>query len=208
MDSITLHIDCDGILINFTQGVLDTFKEMTGIVVPYEKIDNWHVFETIARLHPEIPLVKERLHQYVAQKDWCRRLQPYPGASAALSWLREAGVDLHVVTSPWERSRYWHAERDESLWHYFGIEQKDVSHTYRKHDVGHHPDVFVDDKPAHVRAVLARGRVSSAYLWDSGPNRLEALELQRLKSWQALCEVLRPEHYRRSPPSAVLLARL
>lgn len=181
-----LHIDCDGVLINFTQGVLDSFKKLTGRVIPYDAIDNWHVFETIEKLHPDLPNIKRDLHACVAEQGWCMRLQPYPGARVAVAWLKERGVDVHVVTSPWHSSDYWHRERDLSLYMHFGILPKDISHTHRKYDVGGEGDVFVDDKPAHIYAVRDAGRVRNLFLWDSGPNRHEGQDLVRLRNWQGL----------------------
>ncbi len=186
---LTLHIDCDGVLINFTQGVLDSVKKLTGVTIPYDAIDNWHVFETIEKLHPEFPNIKKDLHECVAQQGWCYGLQPYPGARVAVEWLKQH-VDVHIVTSPWHSSEFWHKERDMSLHRHFGITPKDITHTHRKYDIGGPVDIFVDDKPAHIYAVLKAGRVKDVYLWDSGPNRHEGQDLARLRSWRDLLRIV------------------
>jgi 5'(3')-deoxyribonucleotidase len=69
----------------------------------------------------------------------------------------------------------------------FSIDEQDVIHTHAKHVVN--GDLFVDDKPEHIVAWGAKGRKTSAFLWDTHRNQM-AEGLPRLSNWDELDELL------------------
>ncbi len=171
-------LDCDGVLADFVSATLDLVHTLGGRRHASDEVRTWEIFDSIGT-----PELRERVYDRMNREGFCRDvIRPYPGAVEAIADLREH-ADVYVVTAPF-RTATWMSERLAWLGHHFALPADHVVFTERKQLV--RGDVFVDDKPDHVRRWDAGRRACTgrAFLWDQAYNR-EA-DLPRLRSWAEL----------------------
>lgn len=172
-----LLLDCDGVVADFVGHFLDTVRDLFGRHHAPETVMEWDIAAAIGLDERE----RARAYGEVLRDGWCSRIRPYPAAVDAVRALREAGVDVHVVTSPWPGHRTWHGEREEWLRHHFGLGPRDVTHTHRKAVV--RGDALLDDKPEHVAAWGAAHPGGLALLWDQPYNVGADGPWRRVRTW-------------------------
>jgi 5'(3')-deoxyribonucleotidase len=181
---ITVHLDVDGVLADFTSGMLRTIEQVSGHRFGPEVVKTWEIFESISPLVPDEPDLKKRCEDKISTPGWVAELPVYPGAVEMMAVLRKV-ADVHIVTSPWHSSPYWHKERDEWIYRHFGIRPTDVTHTHRKYEVGDAGDIFIDDKSVHVERWIKR-KQRHGYLWNRDYNQVTEMPLPRLYGWMDL----------------------
>lgn len=172
-------LDCDGVMADFVTAALDVVHDLTGERYPTEAVTTWEIFESIGDR-----ALAERCYGAMNAPGFClERIRPYPGAAEAVGALREV-ADVFVVTAPF-RTAHWIHERTTWLERHLGFAASQVIFARHKHVV--RGDVFVDDKPDHVRAWDRgrRGCDGRGFLWDQIYNR-DATDLPRLHGWDAL----------------------
>ena len=185
MKKLKFALDCDGVLANFTAGVLVLVEEVTG--KRYEPSDVT-VFD-FAKALGLSPDDRERVMKVIgSRRGFAASLPPYPEARQGVRRLRELG-DVFCVTHPWESNPWWRAERDSWLALHFGIEV--VHHAVVK--TGYEADVFVDDKSSHVRDWLGAWPGRTAVFWRTPHNTSESVPWgsHSVGSWDALYEIAR-----------------
>ena len=185
MKKLKFALDCDGVLANFTAGVLVLVEEVTG--KRYEPSDVT-VFD-FAKALGLSPDDRERVMKVIgSRRGFAASLPPYPEARQGVRRLRELG-DVFCVTHPWESNPWWRGERDSWLALHFGIEV--VHHAIDK--TGYEADVFVDDKSSHVRDWLGAWPGRTAVFWRTPHNTSESVPwgAHSVGSWDALYEIAR-----------------
>lgn len=170
--SPVLHIDCDGVLADFRTKYYQSACDLLGVA--YDAIDlaevyEWEVLVGFSRLRPELFPDGEKhfrqgvIEQLVTTKGWCSSMAPIPGAAEALAEVRKM-MPVHVVTTPWHTSPFWHFERTKWLKKHMGVDPADLTFSSKKHLVGKRGDVFVDDSAKHVNG-WADEHDEHAVLW-------------------------------------------
>ena len=185
MRRLSIALDVDGVLANFTAGVLVLVEEVTG--KRYEPADVT-VFDFAKALGLSAD-DRERIMKVISnRRGFAASLPPYPDARQGVRRLRELG-DVFCVTHPWESNPWWRAERDSWLALHFGIEV--VHHADVK--TGYEADVFVDDKSSHVRDWLGAWPGRTAVFWRTPHNTSESVPwgAHSTGSWAALYELAR-----------------
>lgn len=185
MKKLKIALDCDGVLANFTAGVLVLVEEVTG--KRFESTDVT-VFDFAKALGLSADDRARVMKVISSRRGFAASLPPYPEARQGVRRLRELG-EVYCVTHPWESNPWWRAERDSWLALHFGI---DVVH----HDddkTGYEADVFVDDKSSHVRDWLGRWPGRTSVFWRTPHNTSEAVPAgaHSTSSWDALYEIAR-----------------
>ena len=196
--TITIAVDCDGVLADFLGGYIRSVHRLTGELLPREEIDSYYIertaaFARIQQAHAEThPDLHRDVVDRICSRWWCHDLQPLPGAREGLDALRAAGHRVVCVTSPWFSSPYWQYERHHWLARHMAFAPGDVIQTSAKQFVA--ADILIDDHPDHVRKWQKRiGQVmplAAGVIWDATYNR-DAVDLPRTRSWQWLLEMTR-----------------
>ena len=176
-------LDVDGVLADFVQAALDHLHALAGHRVDPTIITTWEMFDSVPA-----PFKSWRGTVYgrLADPGGCFNIPIYPGAQEGVALLREI-ADITVVTSPFEGSPTWMHEREQWLTHHFGIDRKHVIHASEKYRV--HGDVFIDDKPDHLRAWYSywsrHGFECQAVLWDTprSAGGVADVEVDLAKDW-------------------------
>lgn len=180
---IRLAIDCDGVLANFTKGALSAYKVITGRTIDPNSLKHW-LFTS--HLEFETAEQKELFHRALKAPGFAMSLEPLPGAKDAMKELRII-ADVHVVTSPLSGSPTWAYERELWLSMHFGLPKSRIHHSEAKFVFS--ANIFVDDKPEHVREWSDYNPNGAAFLWDTPVNRQDT-DLERLSSWEDLLDRL------------------
>lgn len=139
----TILVDVDGVLADFTQAALDLVYMVTGKQHKPSQITKWEVFDSIQE-----PEAKKEVYRILRDRGGCTAIPPCDGAKEGLAKLREI-ANVVIVTSPFKGSEVWAYERELWLYAHFGIHVNDVIHAHRKERI--HGDLFLDDKPKHVK---------------------------------------------------------
>lgn len=189
---IELVMDADGVFVDFIGGVLRETKILTGRDVARSQLTNWDIFKDLEEITGHKGLA-DLLGEHVDAPGFCAALEPCEGAEAALQDLlhldRAAEIHLQILTTPWQGSPTWAHER--ARWFARrGLHVSRVTHSAVKDKW--HADIFVDDKPEHVREWAARhhNQEGHAFLWPCSHNVHEKT-LPRLDGWDHLIDTIR-----------------
>jgi len=185
MKKLRVVLDVDGVLANFTVGVLVLVEEVTGKKFVPADVTMFDFTKALGLTTTEAVAVKKAIG---AKRGFAMSLPPYPGARQGVRRLRELG-EVFCVTSPWDSNEWWRAERESWLALHFGIDR--VHHASDK--TVYEADVFVDDKSSHVRDWLAAWPGRTAVFWRTPHNTSEAVPAgaHSIASWDALYEIAR-----------------
>lgn len=152
---MTVLLDCDGVLSNFTVPVIQHINKMLGTSFQEDEVVDWDICATLG-------VDNSLLYNLVAQEGFCVNLPIRAGSVDFVEWLRSKHGEPYVVTSPWWSSRHWMHERQEWLHEHFGIKAKNVIQTNAK--------MLIDGN------VLVEDKLSTVCAWSAGsPKRLGIL---------------------------------
>lgn len=129
-------LDCDGPLANFA---LAYFREAIRVVAktrppdaPFARsvadIREWDLARGLGLTDEERDLVVAEIHR----PGWVASLARMSGAAPGVRALREAGHEIHFVTSPWPGHATWMHERVEWLARHFDARHDEITFTHRK----------------------------------------------------------------------------
>lgn len=167
-----VHIDCDGVLSDFTGRFTERLLDVWGFDLREEAITTFD-FSTVPDWQP-------RFWDLLREPGFVAEMQPLPGAQEAVKSLRELGCEVICATAPFDGAPHWMNERQEWLKHHFGFAHKDIVQTHRKDLL--RGDILVDDRHEHARDFPGMG-----LLWTCPWNE-KADYRTRVKSWD---EVIR-----------------
>lgn len=140
MEEKIILLDCDGVVVNFIQGVFDELTKLGGPQMSPEEIIKFNFFDLI----PEV--FRAQVLAAVGSKDFCLNLQPYPGVAEFVEELKQLG-QIYITTSPYP-SDNWHAERVKWIERELLISKKNVIFTDNKSLV--RGDFMIDDRYEYV----------------------------------------------------------
>lgn len=186
---IEIVMDADGVFVDFIGGVLRETKILTGRNVERSRLTNWDIFKDLEAITGHKGL-EGLLLEHVDAPGFCSALEPCAGADDALAWLLEqdakGAIHLTIATTPWQGCPTWAHERTRWFARR-GLHYSRVMHAVVKRQV--YADVFIDDKPEHVREWSARHHNGLAFLWPCSHNVHET-SLTRLRDWEQMEEVV------------------
>ena len=199
MNKLKIALDCDGVLANFTAGMLVLVEEVTGKRFSSADVTVFDFTKALGLTRDEAVKVKKAIG---ARRGFAMALPPYPEARQGVRRLRELG-EVFCVTHPWESNPWWCAERDSWLALHFGIDV--VHHDDKK--TGYEADVFVDDKSSHVRDWLSAWPGRTAVFWRTPHNMSEDVPVgaHATSSWDWLYEIARETALGSVQPSLSML---
>lgn len=194
MKDLLILVDVDGVIADFVQGVLDVVYQETGLLIYPADITEWDFLRNLDSILKEKGLSNAisyaaRIRQRVLQPGFCAGLKPFPEAVETLNKLKEK-CKVTLLTTPFFGNPYWKEER--TVWAQKHLGRVDVVHIRDKSP--HWGDVFIDDKPDHVRAWGKRWstgpvNASPALLWDTHQNR-STTDLRRITTWSEVTELI------------------
>jgi 5'(3')-deoxyribonucleotidase len=150
-----LGVDLDGVVADFYSGLRPIAAEWLG--VPAEKLPV-EVSYGLSEWGLDAVGAYEDLHRFaVTQRELFRKLEPIPGAPAALRRISQDDVRIRIITHRLY-VRYFHeqAVTQTTAWlEHHGIPYWDLCFMKDKAAVG--ADLYVEDSPANVEALRADG---------------------------------------------------
>lgn len=161
-----IAFDCDGVLAEFTKGLLDGLKAR-GFSREESTIRHWDLSASLTQ--DENALVDE----IVSCPGFCAGLAKAPGMSALVRALRAGGHDVFVATSPYP-SRTWIDERKTWLSDVFPASDVMFASSKRKPLIA--ADILVEDHPGTASAWCERHPDGVAILIDRPWNSPAAKE--------------------------------
>ena len=185
MKKIKIVLDCDGVLSNFTAGMLVVVADVTGKRFTPAEVTLFDFTKALGLTTDEAVAVKKAIG---AKRGFAMSLPPYPAARQGVRRLRELG-DVLCVTHPWESNPWWKTERNSWLALHFGIEHVEHDDDKTKYE----GDLFVDDKSSHVHAWMSAWPGRTGVFWQTPHNTSEAVPpgAHATSSWEALYEIAR-----------------
>ena len=171
-------MDVDSVLCDFVGGGLEVINALSGTAFTHQDVVSWDLEDLL----PEE--LRPAFAWHVDQKGYCARLKPLPGAIPIVNELRRRGHKVVIATSPWRTSEHWICERQLWIQKWFGTLE-----CYHFHDKsGIAGDIFVDDKPKHVREWAERNGSEGAFLFNAPHNQGESESFRRLYSLRQLLD--------------------
>lgn len=141
MDSPTLLIDMDGVLVNMPPKWLEKYNKETGEDMQVSQITK-HNFREFCQQPEVLDIVLHR-------SDFFYDMEPMPGAVEYFQKLMDLGYDLVVVTQPPRNSDF--AVRDKRRWmlkHFPSFDLTNMVFCHRKELVG--GNLLFDDSPKQL----------------------------------------------------------
>jgi len=187
-----LGVDLDGVCADFYGGLRPIAAEWLG--VPVETLTT-EVSFGLAEWNLERAGSYDELHRFaVTQREMFRKLQPIPGAPAALRRLSSRDIRIRIITHRLYM-KYFHQEtvRQTTEWlDYHGIPYWDLCFMKDKAAVG--ADLYVEDRPENILDLRSDGLLTivlsnstnkhlpppRAETWED----VERLVLQELDRWR------------------------
>ena len=189
MKRLTINLDADGVLRNFTAGALLVVEEVTGRQFAPADVTAFNFTKALGLSEDEGRAV---MNAITARRGFVTALPAYPQARQGVRRLRELG-EVCCVTTPWESplgvNPWWRAESEAWLALHFGIDR--VHHAHDK--TLYEADLFVDDKSSHVRDWLNAWPGGTAVFWRTPHNTTESVPwgAHSTSSWDALYQIAR-----------------
>jgi 5'(3')-deoxyribonucleotidase len=188
-----LGVDLDGVVANFYAGLLPIAAEWLG--VPADSLPT-EVSYGLTEWGLDAVGGYEDLHRFaVVQRELFRKLEPMPGAAAALRRISQRGVRIRIITHRLF-IKYFHeqAVTQTTAWlEHHGIPYWDLCFMKDKAAVG--ADLYVEDSPANVEALRADGHETIVFRNSTNRNigapaaatwaEVEELVSDRLRRWRA-----------------------
>ena len=150
-----LGVDLDGVVANFYAGLLPIAAEWLGVSAASLPLE---VSYGLTEWGLDAAGGYEDLHRFaVVQRELFRKLEPMPGAAAALRRISQRGVRIRIITHRLF-IKYFHEEAvtQTTAWlEHHGIPYWDLCFMKDKAAVG--ADLYVEDSPENVAALRADG---------------------------------------------------
>ncbi|HET6147652.1 MAG TPA: 5'-nucleotidase [Polyangia bacterium] len=185
-----LGVDLDGVVANFYAGLLPIAAEWLGVPAGSLPVE---VSYGLTEWGLDAAGGYEDLHRFaVVQRELFRKLEPMPGAAAALRRISQRGVRIRIITHRLF-IKYFHEEAvtQTTAWlEHHGIPYWDLCFMKDKAAVG--ADLYVEDSPENVAALRADGH--ETIVFRNSTNR--QLPPPQAASW-AEVEDLVAEHHAR-----------
>jgi len=180
----TILLDCDGPISDFVGHTLNTYHaaQTSWPGVNRSTLKRWEIVQELADIAGD-QKVKTYLHAKVKRPGWCADMPPIPGAREAVPCLLDTpGLNVLVVTAPWDSSIHWMRERRDWLEKHCRVPARRVVFASDEVKPLIRGDVFLDDKPSTVAAWAANHRDGLAVLWKTQRNQ-EVQGLPSVKNW-------------------------
>lgn len=174
-------LDVDGPLTDFHAKARLHIIEELGHDIPVHHFREWD-FTAVLESQAE----RDHMNGVVARPGFATSMIPRPDSLAAVARMRELGHDLLFATSPHLKSPTWIEERTAWLKEHFGADDLEIAHIHKKYFLG--GDVFIDDKPAHIKSWSARNPVGHGRLWRYFYN--DQSDLPHVTSWDEVLSLL------------------
>lgn len=173
--SIQVILDVDGPCTDFHEKARRHIKDELGYEFPLSHFREWD-FTAVLSAQAE----RDHMNEVVARPGFATSMIPNPDAVAAVAAMRARGARILFATAPHLESKTWKEEREAWLIRHFGATSFDVAHIHQKDFLG--GDVFVDDKPDHIRSWKKRNPLAAGRLWRTFYNEKEP-GLDFVSSW-------------------------
>jgi hypothetical protein len=188
---VTVGIDCDGVLSNFTLAVCEALREKGYPITP-ELVTKYQIAQVVSE-SCGVPVleVEREIKSIVEAEHFCYRMESHPGAREGIDMIRSIGARVIVVTAPWHTSPHWHHERNEWLRFHCGVEGSDVLHVPSKHKRLIECSVLLEDSADNVNDWMSmprHGRHGAGILWTRPWNEKEETSATRVTSWPEVIE--------------------
>lgn len=191
-------LDCDGIIVDFAQGLINALHKATNgeVNLTVNDFPSWDMYGRLDELEAEgrfgtLTNVRKLATAISRLTGFCESLPIYEAAQEGLPKIIEAHkaglLDLFVVTAPFDTNPTWVFERNRIL-KTFDLDAKQVIHAGAKYPIA--GDLFIDDKDTHLDEWLLHND-GAVFLWDTPHNRNDGKNHKRLKTWKELHEILR-----------------
>ena len=185
-----LGVDLDGVVANFYAGLLPIAAEWLGVPAGSLPVE---VSYGLTEWGLDAAGGYEDLHRFaVVQRELFRKLEPMPGAAAALRRISQRGMRIRIITHRLF-IKYFHEEAvtQTTAWlEHHGIPYWDLC--FMKDKAAVRADLYVEDSPENVAALRADGH--ETIVFRNSTNR--QLPPPQAASW-AEVEDLVAEHHAR-----------
>ena len=170
-------LDCDDVLAQFTQGVIDVLNAKCGYDFDINDVTDWDMAHSLG-------VSNNTIFGIAGEVDFCTNLNIMPGAQDGVEKLKSYGP-VYIVTSPIWSSKTWQFERTRWLHEHFDIQASKVIQTSAKQLI--RGDFFVDDRVSHVEAWQEENDDAWAFVLDvPWPRQQEVQDIHRCRNWDEL----------------------
>lgn len=185
MRMISIALGCNGVLADFTAGVLRLIQEVTGKKFDAAAVTDRDFTSVLGLSTHEAEEVRRALN---ARRGFVTSLPRYPQARQGVRRLRTLGK-VFCVTTPLDSNIWWRDECESWLALHFGIDH--VHHTDNDDKTPYEADLFVDDDAAHVHQWLAAWPGRTAVFWRNPHNRQKIVPrgARISESWEDLYQI-------------------
>lgn len=131
-----------------------------GLKIDFSKVKTWDMFAVISKEECA------RVIDLFNTPEYWRYLPPVPGVHEGIEGLRRQGYKIQWVTSPWHSCKNWEGIRRIWLQEQGLVKDmvRDVTITSEKYMID--GDIFLDDRPKHVKLWAAKHPERRSYMFD------------------------------------------
>ena len=172
-------IDCDGVMANIGQAVVDLIAEKLQLYFCVDDIKKHEIFDSLG-----IPEYEYIWDDAITNEQNCLNIPVYHEAKIAIDELRTF-ADVYCVTSPHKTSPWMH-EREQWLKEKMGFTKKRIIHTSAKYMIP--GDMFIDDFQDNIESWKERHIDKTAVLFATNYN-CETSSAIRTNDWNEIIKL-------------------
>lgn len=171
-------LDVDGVVADFVKGL----EMVLGHTFSSEDKKHWAVHNRLDRA------TRNQALEEMADAHFWESLPLMEGAKEGVNYLETMGHQIVWVTSPWPSCESWDSARAKWLEKHFDIigKKHHLIIAADKSDVK--GDVFIDDKPSHVREWSKKHPEKKAFIYDA-PHNQNIADFPRF-TWEKVRDLL------------------
>lgn len=180
MRSLTILVDMDDVLENFSEEWIKYLNEQHGTDVKHSDITEWE----ISKFFPTVD--RQGLYAPLFEPDFWERVKPLPGAVSTVKRLIDDGHKIFVVTA--SHFDTLSLKFNSVLYKYFPfLTYKDIIVASKKQLIL--GDVLIDDAPHNLEGGSYKGILMNAYHNDSYD--AEKNGFVRAKNWDTVYQIIK-----------------
>ena len=157
----TVLVDCDGVVADFLSATIDHIKNKHGIVINYNDVTDWNVFDSL-----KISGLRHSLKHAVENDNFCMNIKPYEDMVSYVKSI-SAHHNVYIVTAPFF-AKNWMDQRVEWIKKHLNIDMNKI--IFAEHKSIIQGDIIIDDKLDNVLDWKTFNKNGDAILWSQPYN--------------------------------------
>lgn len=184
MKKVRVLVDVDGVIVDSVKKMLSKVNSRFETKYTHDDIVIWSFFGGPGKVNPDsfMPIEHQLyIHEIMEEPGFAGDMEFIEEAREALSFYKDYGCDIVLLTAPWSKSKTWQEDRTGHLQPHLGHIYSEIIYSWDKENTP--GDILLDDNPAFIEKWAAKHLGSKGLIFDQPWNRNHT-GFERIKGWK------------------------